>query len=62
MMDAEVVLNREQRDEILRAVKAIEHQVRQVVGKSDWQALYVIGTNLTIIQANVTNRPRVSSN
>jgi hypothetical protein len=41
---------------------ALEGQLRQVVGKSDWQSLYVINTNLTIIQANVTNMPRVSSN
>ena len=62
MTNAEFALTRDQRDEILKAVKAIERQLRQVAGKSDWQSLYVISSNLTIIQANVTNMPRVSSN
>jgi hypothetical protein len=62
MTKAEFVLSRDQRDEILKAVKAIERQVRQVVEKSDWQSLHVIGTNLTIIQANLTNMPRLNSN
>jgi hypothetical protein len=61
-MDDQLVLGRNQRDEILRAVTAIERQVKQVLSKSDWQALYVIGTNLSIIQTNVMNMPRVSSN
>ena len=61
-MDDQLVLGRNQRDEILRAVTAIERQVKQVLSKSDWQTLYVIGTNLSIIQTNVMNMPRVSSN
>lgn len=60
--NGELVLSRDQRDEILKAVKAIERQVKEVVGKSNWQALYVIGTNLTIIQTNLTTLPRASSN
>ena len=56
--DIEFVLSREHRDDIMKAVKAIERQVREIAGKPHWQALYVIGTNLTIIQTNVTNLPQ----
>ena len=45
----------------MKAVKAIERQVKEMVGKPHWQALYVIGTNLAIIQTNLTNLPRASS-
>ena len=62
MTNPEFVLSRDQRDEIMKAVRAIERQVKDVLDQSQWQALYVIGTNLTIIQANVTNSPRASSN
>ena len=61
MTDLEFVLSRDQRDEIMKAVKAIERQVREMVAKPRWQALYVIGTNLAIIQTNLTNLPRASS-
>ena len=59
MTHPEFMLSRDQRDEIMRAVKAIERQVKQI--KPDWQALHVIGTNLTIVQTNVTNLPRAPS-
>lgn len=62
MTDVEFVLSRNQRDEIMRAVKAIERQLKDVIGKPHWQALYVIGTNLTIIQTNLTNLPQATSN
>lgn len=62
MTDVEFVLSRNQRDEIMRAVKAIERQLKDVIGKPHWQALYVIGTNLTIIQTNLTNLPQSTSN
>jgi hypothetical protein len=62
MTKVEFVLSRDQRDEIMKAVKAIERQVKEIAGKPQWQALYVIGTNVTIIQANLTNLPRASSN
>jgi hypothetical protein len=61
-MAGEVVLSRTKRDEILRALTAIEHQVQRVVSKSDWQTLYVIGTNLTLIRANVINMPNRNPN
>ena len=61
MTDVEFVLSRDQRDEIMRAVKAIERHVKEMTGKPHWQALYVIGTNLAIIQTNVTNLPQASS-
>jgi hypothetical protein len=62
MIDVESVLTRDQRDEIMKAVKAIERQLKELAGKPDWQALWVIGTNLQIIQTNVMNLPRASSN
>jgi hypothetical protein len=62
MNDGDLILDRDQRDEILRAVKAIERQVGTVVEKSNWQALYVVGMNLTIIRANLTNMPKTSPN
>jgi hypothetical protein len=60
--DAEFALGREQRAEILKAVKAIERQLKEMAGKPQWQVAWVIGTNLAIIQAAVTGMPRVSSN
>jgi hypothetical protein len=60
MTESEFVLSRVQRDDILNALKAIERQIKQGISRSDWQALYVIGTNLTIIRANLTNVPRTS--
>jgi hypothetical protein len=58
----EFALTRDQRDQILKAVKAIERQLKEIGGKPQWQVLYVISTNLAIIQANVTNTPRATSN
>jgi hypothetical protein len=62
MSDGEVVLSREQRDEIIRAVNAIERQLTEMEGKPHWQVVYVIGTNLAIIQARVSKLPQISSN
>jgi hypothetical protein len=62
MTNAELALTRDQRDEIMKAVKAIERQVKEIASASQWQALYVIGTNLTIIQTAVSDTQRVSSN
>ncbi|HVH27472.1 MAG TPA: hypothetical protein VM818_11955 [Vicinamibacterales bacterium] len=62
MANGEFVLTRDQRDEILKAVKAIERQVKEIADKPQWQALWVIGTNLTIIQTNVINFRRAGSN
>jgi len=56
------VLSRKERDEIIRAVNAIERQLKNIDGEPRWQALYVISTNLVIIQAKVSGMPRVSSN
>jgi hypothetical protein len=48
-----------QRDEILRALEAIQRQLQRLQGKPDTTALFVLGTNVTIIQSNVTNLPPV---
>ena len=61
-MNSEYVLSREQRDEIMRSVRAIERQAKKMADNSQWQALYVIGTNLAIIQTNLSNLPQASSN
>ena len=62
MSEGEVVLTREKRNEIMRAVTAIERQLKEIEREPRWQVLYVIGTNLTIIQANVSGVPRVTPN
>jgi hypothetical protein len=62
MSDGDVVLSREQRNEIIRAVNAIKRQLKKIEDEPRWQVLYVIGTNLAIIQANVSGMPRVTSN
>jgi hypothetical protein len=62
MSDGEMVLTREKREEIIRAVHAIERQLKEMEREPRWQVLYVIGTNLAIIQANVTKLPRVTPN
>jgi hypothetical protein len=58
----EFVLSRNRRDEIIKAVKAIERQMKELKGKPDWQALWVIGTNLSIIQMNLANLRQADSN
>jgi len=55
-------LNRDQRNEIAKAVDAIERQLKAMAPTPDCQSLYVIGTNLTIIRANVTTSPPAGSN
>ena len=46
----------------MKAVKAIERQMKELKGKPDWQALWVIGTNLSIIQMNLANLRQADSN
>jgi hypothetical protein len=63
MGDIQFVLSREQRDEISRAAAAIGRRVKEMIARPDPQAdMFVIWTNLTIIQTNLTNLPRVSPN
>jgi len=62
MTNRELVLSQSQRDEIMKAVKAIERQLKEMPGKPQWRVAWVISTNLAIIQANVTNMPRATSN
>ena len=62
MSDGDVVITRQKRDEIIRAVSAIERQLKDMGSKPRWQVLYVIGTNLALIQANVSKLPRVTPN
>jgi hypothetical protein len=59
MSDAQYVLRQDQRDEILSAVVAVQRQLQGLAAKPDWQALWVLGTNLTIIQTTLTNLPRL---
>ena len=61
-MDADILLKRDERDEILKAVSAIERQLKDVNQEPHWKSLYVIQTNLTIIRARVTKHPRVTPN
>ena len=61
MKAVEFVLSRNRRDEIMKAVKAIEREMKEMTGKPGWQALWVIGTNLSIIQMNLANLRRADS-
>jgi hypothetical protein len=63
MKNHQVSISREQRDEIVKATSAIRRRVREMAARPTTQAdMFVISTNLTIIQSNVSNLPRVSSN
>jgi hypothetical protein len=42
----------------MKAVKAIGRQLKEMAGKPNTPALWVIGTNLAIIQSSLTNLPR----
>ncbi len=61
MKAVEFVLSRNRRDDIMKAVKAIEREMKEMTGKPDWQAPWVIGTNLSIIQMNLANLRRADS-
>lgn len=62
MTNGEFTLGRDQRDEIMKAVRAIERQLTEAAGKPQWQVAWIISTNLAIIKANVLDLPRASSN
>ena len=62
MKDTKLVISLEQRGQILKAADAIQRQLEKIAAKSDWQTRYVVGTNLFIIQANLTNLPRADAN
>jgi hypothetical protein len=64
MTNPEFVLSRDRRDEIMKAVAAIGRQLKVMVGESQphTPSLMVIVTNPAIIQTNLTNLPRASSN
>jgi hypothetical protein len=61
MDDVKLVLTLDQRNQILKAAEAIQRQLEKIA-KSDWQTRYVVGTNLHIIQANLTILPRAGAN
>jgi hypothetical protein len=56
------VLSRGQRDEIMKAVAAIGRQMGEIGSKPNQQAVWVIHTNLAIIQTHVSSLPRFGSN
>jgi hypothetical protein len=60
MVNPEFVLSRAQRDEIMTAVAAIRRQLRGVGDPARAPAIWVIDTNLTIIQTALTNLPLAS--
>jgi len=62
MTNGDLAPSRNQRDEIMRAVRAIERQLEDIAAKPRWQVAWVISTNLAIIQAKVTSMPRVNLN
>ena len=62
MKETKLVISLEQRGQILTAAEAIQRQLEKIAARSDWQTRYVVGTNLFIIQASLTNLPRVNAN
>jgi len=62
MANAEFVLSRAQRDEIMAATRAIQRQLQEMASKPQWQVLMVIGTNLTIIQQNLMDLQKAREN
>lgn len=64
MTDAEFVLSRDQRDQIMKAVEAIGRQVKDMVTKPEnmQMASYVIFHNLTIVHMSLVDLPDASSN
>jgi len=62
MKDTKLVISLEQRGQILKAAEAIQRQLEKVAARSDWQTRYIVGTNLFIIQASLTNLPRANAN
>jgi hypothetical protein len=59
--DIDFVLSLDRRDEILRAAKAIERQLKNLAEKpADHANIWVIGTNLSVIQMCLTNLPQAS--
>jgi hypothetical protein len=72
-MKPDFALTRDQRDEILKAVNAIERQLEEMsrsperearrwAGTPPWQGFYVISTNLAIIRMNAANMRGTTSN
>jgi len=64
MDDSAVVLSRADRDEIMKAVAAIQHLLKAIVDhpKPPALSLYAIGMQLNIIQAKVGKVPLTSPN
>jgi hypothetical protein len=63
MNDPQVSITREQRDQIVKATGAIRRRVQEMLARPTTQAdVFVISTNLTIIQANVSDLPRAGTN
>jgi hypothetical protein len=63
MTNIEYVLSLDQRGEILKAGDAIGRRVKDMIAKPNVpEDISVIWTNLAIIQMNLTNLPRASSN
>ena len=62
MKETKLVISLEQRGQSLKAAEAIQRQLEKIAARSDWQTRYVVGTNLFIIQASLTNLPRANAN
>jgi hypothetical protein len=62
MTEAEFVLGRDQRDKIMKTATAIRRQLKHIGDKPRWQAVWVIDTNLTIIQTNLASLSTTISN
>jgi hypothetical protein len=63
MNDTRISIDSDQREQIAKALGAIGRRVGDMVNRPTTQAdLFVIWTNLMIIQTNVSAVPRISTN
>ena len=60
-MHLRFILGGDERDEIMRAVFAIQRQLKDVTGKPGVQTQSVIWTNLNVIHDTLTNLPQASN-
>jgi hypothetical protein len=61
MDEPSFILSRDQRDDISKAVTAIERRVREMAAKPTHPDIHVIWTNLTIIRTNLSNLAQLDS-
>ena len=63
MTDNGVTLSREQVTEIFKAISGTEHLLKRLASRSgNASEVYAIMSNLSVIEASLSEMPRISSN